>query len=377
MKKIILSIFVLATLSTASFAQSSPFEWQAGENTKIKLGGFVRVNINSDFDGSVTGNDFISSTIPSTDNLSDAGRLNFDPSATRLSLQITQSTDAVGDIKVYVEGDFRGTGNTIRLRQAYVEMLGFIAGQAWSFMSDLSAQAPTVDINGVGSRTFLRTHMFGYRRSFSDFVSAGISVEIPSLTTSYIDGYSAVNQTVPNVPIYIQAKSGLGHIKAAAVFRSLQYCDNATESRVSQLGWGAQLSGSLNVTEGITLFGQGIYGEGINNYISDLASLEVNLMPSEGDQMEATQMGGASLGISAKLSKKWSFALSGSHTRNMGDATYFAGDYKYTNYCAAALFFSPAPRVTLATEYLNGSRTNFGGEASGAQRLSLSIKYAL
>ncbi len=375
MKKILLSIVALATISTTSFAQSSPFEWQAGENTKIKLGGYIRTSVNADVNGSVGGgNDFISSNI--TDSSWDnEGNIGFDPSATRLSLQITQATEALGDVKVFVETDFRGS--SVRLRQAYVEANGFIAGQAWSFMTDLAANAPTVDINGVGSRTFLRTALVGYRCSLSDILSAGISLELPSIKTSYEALYTSVNQQVPNIPIYIQAKGGAGHLKLGAMFRSLQYGVVADSERDSELGVGGQLSGSLKATDIITVYGQAIYGTGINNFISNLSGESVALMSTDGTTMEATPMGGYSLGVGGKFSKSWSAAISGSLVENYGDEDYFTGAFEKTSYISTAIFYAPAPRVTIGAEYLNGTRKNFGSDAITAERISVMFKYTL
>ncbi len=380
MKKILISIFALAAISSTAFAQSAaPLEWKFGEDTKLKIGGFVRFNVNSDFGGNGvgSGNDFISTNIPSESDFTTEDYLGFDPSATRLSMELTQATEALGDVKVYIEGDFRGTGNTIRLRQAYVEANGFIAGQAWSFMSDLAANAPTIDINGVGSRTFLRTKLVGYRHNFNKGISAGIALEVPSSNADLIDEYTSVNQTVPNIPVYVQLKGKLGHIKLSAALNTIQYGDYDTAERVSETGWGAQASGSLRACDEITLYGQAIYGEGINTYISNLASTDVNLMSTDNKSMEATPMGGVSLGMGAKLSKKWSAALSGSVVKNYGDEEYFDEKFQRTGYLSAALFYAPAPKVTLGAEFLNGSRKNFGEDAASAQRLSFMVKYTL
>ncbi|MFI3281417.1 MAG: porin [Rikenellaceae bacterium] len=378
MKKTILALLAVASISTAATAQNSPLEWESN-NTKVKIGGFVRFNINSDFAGSVSGgNDFISTNIPTTTDWRDEDYLNFDPSATRLSMEITQSTEALGDVKVYVEGDFRGASNYIpRLRQAYIEAKGVIAGFAWSFMSDLAANAPTIDINGVGSRSFLRTQMVGYRRSLGEGLSAGIALEVPTLKSTYAAGYTDLNQTIPNIPLYIQSKGEAGHIKLSGAIRVLQYGDTSNNQRLDEIGWAGQLSGSLKATTAITLYGQAIYGQGANNYISDLASQSINMMSTNGTDMESTPMGGASVGIGAKLSKKWSAAASGSIAKNYGDEDYFAGSYQSSSYVSAVLFYAPAPKISLGVEYLNGSLTRFGSEAVDAQRLSLSVKYSL
>ncbi len=379
MKKNLLLCCAFMALSTTAFGQSDPFEWSLGDKTKVKLGGFLRFNVNSDLDGSVGAKpDFQPVNIPTSTSWGAEDYLNFDPTATRFSLQVTQNSEAVGDIKVFVEADFRNAGYAARLRQAYIEMCGVTAGFAWSFMSDLASNAPTVDIMGVNSRTFLRTMMVGYRHSFSDKLSGGIALEVPKLATEYIDDVTvALNQRMPDVPIYLQLKGNAGHIKAAAVLRTLQYGVVATRERHSAIGWGTQLSGSLNLPSDVKLYSQAIYGKGINNYINDLSGLKINTMSTDGETMVATPMGGASLGLTWKFAPKWTVATSGSMVRNFGDDDYFGGNYMDGSYIATTLLYAPAPRVTLGAEYLGGSRTNFGGEANVARRLSLMVKYTL
>ncbi|MFR9537719.1 MAG: DcaP family trimeric outer membrane transporter [Rikenellaceae bacterium] len=380
MKKFFLSLLAMAAISSSLYAQSSSLNWNVSDKTTITLGGFVRANTTYDFDGSLSGLDFISTNIASSPSYSDEGCLGFDASASRIWLMINQGTDNLGNVKVYFEGDFRGTNSAFRFRQAFVEFKGFVAGQTWSFFTDLPAQAPTMDIIGVGSRSFFRTALFGYRYSINDQLSAGISLESPALTTDYISGYEPVSQRMPNIPIYIQAKGGMGHIKAAAVFRSLQYGDISSQERVNVAGLGGQLSGSLKACSAVTIYGQAIYGKGINTFLSDLSTVGVGLsdvMTLNGSDMEATPMGGASLGLSAKLAPKWSAALSGSLTRNYGDQAYFAGDYKSTSFVTTTLMYNPISNITVGLEYLNGSRTDFGSDTAAAQRLSFTVMYTL
>ncbi len=378
MKKLLLSTLAIVAIATSAMAQNDSFEWKVGDNTKIKLGGYVRFNVNYDFDGYAgEANDFQPVKIANAD-WTDENYLNFDPTASRFSLEINQETKEIGNVKVFVEADFRNTSNAVRLRQAYIELCGFTAGYAWSFMSDLPSNAPTVDIMGVNSRTFLRTMLVGYRHNFSKELSGGIALEVPTLTTYYLTKYTAVNQTVPNIPIYLQYKGAMGHIKGAVVFRTLQYGVSFDQERTSSIGWGTQLSGSLAASSSVKLFGQAIYGKGINNYINDLSSLSINLMSEDNMTMSATPMGGASAGVSAKLSKKWSAAVSGSIVQNFGDEVYFEDNYHSGTYISTALFYAPAPRVTLGAEWLNGSRKDFGDiDATTAQRFSLMVKYTL
>ncbi|MFR9533892.1 MAG: hypothetical protein SNG49_03555, partial [Rikenellaceae bacterium] len=108
MKKFFLSLLAMAAISSSLYAQSSSLNWNVSDKTTITLGGFVRANTTYDFDGSLSGLDFISTNIASSPSYSDEGCLGFDASASRIWLMINQGTDNLGNVKVYFEGDFRG-----------------------------------------------------------------------------------------------------------------------------------------------------------------------------------------------------------------------------------------------------------------------------
>ncbi len=377
MKKGIISILSLLLLSSSALAQSDPFKWQVAENTTVKLGGYVSFTASSYVDGAISGNDFITSSIPSSNDWSSENPTIFDPSSTRLSLEVTQSTDELGDIKMYIEGDFRGqTSSNIRLRQAYVSFKGFTVGQAWSFMSDLGSNAPTVDIQGVNSRTFFRTPLIGYRTKLSDKISAGISIEQASYSLSGISGYESVNQQVPDVPFYLQYNLSSGYIKAAGIVRTLQYGESLEESREAITAFGGQISGNGKIAPRITLYGQAIYGQGIGRYINDLASQSLDILYFD-SELAATTMYGASLGGKVNISKGVDFVASYSQAGIDDMDEDFSGIYSHANYLSTTLFWSPVKKLTLGAEYLYGERTLFGGDSNTAQRVSLMVKYSL
>ena len=69
---------------------------------------------------------------------------------------------------------------------------------------------------------------------------------------------------------------------------------------------GVQLSGSVKPVSFMTLYVQGQYGEGIARYISDLAVLNVDLLPdsNEAGVMKTIPMCGISCGLRVDFSKK-------------------------------------------------------------------------
>lgn len=358
-------------------SKDNPLQWQKG-NTSIKVGGYVRVVTSADFGGALSNNDFIVSSIPVPQPWDNKGRFGLDASATRINFEVIQATKAIGDVKFFIEGDFRGGGDVFRLRQAYLSFLGITAGQAWSFMYDAAAQTPTVDIQGDDSRTFFRTPLIGYSRGIGRGFSAGAAVQYPRARITTTTGVRPVTQRIPDFVFYAQYKSGRGHLKLAGVMRGVQWGDTETEKVETAFGWGVQLSGSVKPAQWLTCYVQGICGEGIGRYINDLASLSVDLMPDYGEpgSMKALPMYGVSFGVRADLSKKF-YLTSSFATASMADkADYTTGDDYRQGYYASGTFFWKAFRnMTVAAEYLYGRRENIDKQAGKANRVQLMLKY--
>ncbi len=380
MKRFFTLLIVLTTLSRGYSAESpnkDPLSFQSG-NTKIKLGGFVTLTTATYLEGATTsGDDFPVSKIATDPSPLDENRLIIDPTSTRLSLRITQSTEALGDVNMYVEGDFRGSGNTIRLRIATLDFKGFLVGQTWSNMVDLASQATTIDIQGVNSRTFFRTAMVAYSRELTKGFKAGVSLEYPYFGYTSFDGnIETPIASTPDCVIYLQSKGGLGHIKAAAVARSLPYLDRGNIEHRG--GWGAQLSGSLNASKALTLYSQAIYGVNISKYINDLASLSYDLIEDASrGEMLSTPMSSASFGAKLKLGEK--YALVSSVSRAMlsidDDITPSGDTYKWGQYISGSAFYYPTKKMIIGVEYLNGLRVSYSGEQASAQRLNMMVRY--
>lgn len=377
MKTRFIFVLLLSGIGSLYAQDSNPFRWQKG-NTTIKLGGFIRVSASADFDGSVPNNDFIVSDIPVPGKWDSRGSLGIDASATRLSLDVMQKTDAVGDIRFYIETDFRGGSSVLRLRQAYISLLGITAGQTWSFLYDSQASAPTIDIQGDDSRTFFRTPLIGYTYKFGKDFMTGIAVELPRTKITTSTGVKSVTQRIPDVPLYLQYKTSAGHIKLAGIIRGLSYGDTETEQVKTRLGWGVQLSGSLRPVSFLTLYAQGKYGEGIARYISDLAVLNVDLLPdaNQAGTMNPIPMYGVSFGFRADLSKRiYAAANFASAALDRKEGFTTGSDYHRGNYLSASLFWNAFRNMTVATEYLYGHRKNMDATSGHANRVQLMLKY--
>lgn len=354
----------------------SPFLYEKG-NTSITFGGFVKLNTSVDFNGSIPSNDFRNSLMSVPSRWNNNSRFVLDPSHTRIRLKVIQKTEALGDIEFYVETDFRGTSNALRLRQAYVSFKGFIMGQTWGFMNDPLALAPSVDIQGVNSRTFFRTPLIGYRLNLDNNFSLGISLELPSVKMSTQPGVISTNQTLPDIPLYIQYKGEGGHIKLAGVVRSMSYAVVDSESIEKELGLGAQISGSLRAAKNISFYSQAIYGKGVARYINDLSLLNLDLVPANSNSaQQSVQMYGISVGAKATLNENLFLSTSVSTAGLANKDDYYAYNEYFTgNYYSASLFWTGVKNMTIAGTYIHGSRKNMNSTKGDANRIQLMVMY--
>lgn len=355
-----LTLTLLMLLTLSSNAQEFPLRWSKG-GFSAKIGGFIRVNTMFDVDGNIPLDDFIVSKMPKEN---DKFRSAFDASVSRVNLLLVQSTKQLGDIKAFIEADFRGVSNVFRLRQAYVSFLGLTIGQTWSIWTDMAANAPTVDIHGVGSRTFFRTPQISYNHRFGSHWSAAVSLEIPSQKFSE----KAVSM-IPNIPAYVQYSGKIGHLRAAGLVKF-----NDTEQPKS-IGWGVQLSGTARVLKPISLFGQAVYGQGIPQYINDLQYFAGSDFFRNIEDY-AIPVVGISLGIKADISKSVYAASSYSITTLKDQYNIFGNDhYKSGEYVSMSLFWVPLSNLTLGAEYLYGQLDFFKDSASHAGRVELMAMY--
>lgn len=299
---IFISILLFSLTQQTMIAKGISFE---KGSTKIEFGGFVRSVVFSDFSGTIQHLDFRNASIAVPNQWHNQDRVSFDASASRLSLKGVTNNERVGPIEFVIESDFRGVNDAFRIRHAYISLKGFIFGQTWSFMTDVASNAPTIDVMGVNSRTFIRTPLIGYRYALDKNTTIGASLEFPVVKYTVNNEFRTVTQAIPDLPIYLNHKFNSGHLKITALFRALEYGINSTSEIKTKLGYGMQLSGSFKATSGLTLYSQGILGEGVARYINDLSIVSLDLVPDKNNkEMQTLPMYSISLGAKVDFNKE-------------------------------------------------------------------------
>ena len=352
----------------------------------LGIGGIVALRTSYDFNGAMGNIDFVPYDIPMSRGYANRQRVMMDASTSRLFLKAIINSRMLGRVHIYTDMDFRGGDEFSylpRLRSAYVEVGGFTIGRDVTTFCDLAAAPETIDFQGPNAYNFTFNEMIRYEHSFlRNHLTVGVAAEMPQVSATYGEHFSPIYQRVPDGIAYIQYAWGenrSSHIRASGVIRDMYLHDNVNGKNTTQLGWGAQFSGHIDLGRWVDLYMNGVYGRGITPYIQDLAGAPYDFAynPSNPERMQTMPMWGwqAAAQINIIPGKMW-FAGGYSevrlekHNGYLSDNQYHKGDYIFGN-----AFCNLSPNFTIAVEYLHGSREDMGGSKSSANRVSLMARY--
>ncbi len=391
---------LLNRLATAAAIEDHKETWRAGfhqphlpqfifasKNNRfsLALGGTIQLRTFYEFDGTVNNIDFRPVDIPMRPTYRTSQRIMMDATASRLFLKAITNT-RIGRIVVFVDGDFRGGSEgsyTPHIRSAFVSFLGFTAGRDVTTFCDLQAVAPTINFCGPNAYNHRYTTMLRYEHSmWDDVVSFGLAAELPRVSATYGEFFSSQQQRMPDFPVYLQVAWGrnrMSHIRASAVLRNMYAYNLRTGNTTSLFGWGAQVSGHIAIARAFDLYFNGTYGEGISPYVEDLmgSGLDFTPNPTRPESIQtvpvlAWQAAARINLVPDVLSISGGYSTVKVHKRNgvWSEDFYREGQYIFGN-----IFCNITPRMTLALEYLYGSRKNMDNLKNHANRANLMISY--
>ena len=282
--------------------------------------------------------------------------------------------------------DFRGGAQgsyTPRLREAYVSFKGFTFGRDVTTFCDLDAGPTTIDFQGPNAYNFTFATMIRYEVPFAnDHLKFGLAAELPSVSGTFGETFDPIPQRVPDFPVYFQYAWGAkrdSHFRVTGVVRDLYLHNAATGNNTSLLGWGVQASTCINLARVLTIYGNGVYGEGITNYIQDLSGLGYDFTPDPQDPAKVQTMpmwgwyGAARINI---LPQRLFISGGYSEAHIQQKHGYFSGDqYRNGQYIFGNIFYNFTSRCSIAAEYLYGSRENRDGMKNHANRVSMQVQY--
>ena len=348
----------------------------------LGIGGYVKGTMSVDMGGIVNNPDFVTADIPVPKQPDMRNQFQMDASTSRLFLKLVGKQTPVGDFTVYMESDFRGQGEgsyNMRLRQAYIQLGSIRAGKAWSTFCDPASAPPTIDFEGPSGTVCARNVMLQYSHRFNEHWSMASAIEVPSANYTTIPNASkSIRQRIPDLPFHLQYEwnEGKSHIRFSSLLRFLSYRNLTEEKNKYATGLATQLSGMMAVSPRFTVYYQAAYGRGYADYLNDLGGLGYDLIPDgEDGNLKAPYALGIVGGMRYNFCRNVFASASYSLCRLYDAGTLAGSTYKYGQYVAANVFYTPFSHCQIGLEYLYGNRHNYDDESGNAHRLNAMIQY--
>jgi hypothetical protein len=369
---------------------------QSGSST-INVYGFVMLDAGYNFDQiHPNWTDVVRpSRLPSFENqYAPDGNMFYGVRQTRLGVKGNVPTP-IGELKTTFEFELFGTGvdegqTTFRLRHAYGELGQFGAGQTWSPFMDIDVFPNSLEYWGPTGMVFFRNLQVRWMPIQGDSRMT-IALERPGASADQGTYSGRIElQDVkprfqyPDLSAEYRLGRKWGYIELAGLVRHIAWEDQGTDAFAlsgDATGWGLNLSSNLNLGKNDVVRLEGMYGEGVENYMND-APADVGIENQPGNPVAPIK--GVTLpvtGVVAFLDHTWSTKFTTAVGYSMVDIDNTAQQapdaFSKAQYALGNVLYSPTPGVTAGVEFQWGNRDNFtDGFTSDIRKIQFSFKYA-
>jgi hypothetical protein len=289
-----------------------------------------------------------------------------------------------GEIRSYVEADFWGDGGSLglRLRKAWVEAKGVLAGQELTSFGDSGAGPTTADGDGPPTGIWTRSVMVRYARGFAATRRLAVSLEVPKADVTYLPERAPevepAFERLPDLAANVSQSGAWGHVQVAGVLRELRY--RVPDGTRATTGGGVSASGTLRLFRSAsktdTVYYQGVLGKGIGRYLVSLTGLAADAIPDFQGGLVALPAYGGYLAYERRWNPRlWSTAVLGG-MRLLNDDVVPGGDFLDGRLVMVNTFATIAPGLDVGAEVDWGRREDRHGVRVEALRFTFSGHYA-
>jgi hypothetical protein len=354
------------------------------EKGSFRLRASVRLNGAWDFAGLADTDVFDTYLIPVGEaQLFDQPRFFMQATQTRFGFELNRDTGN-GIVFGRIETDFRGEGNSLRLRHAYGEFWRFLAGQSWSTFTDVTTLPVTVDLEGPPSSNSVRTPQIRYSVQPAQGWKVALSLEAPKVDATVPDSASSSAATLEqfqgfgDIAARIRRDASWGHLTVSTIVRTITLRDRNEEIQLVP-GLGLQVSGTIDVSDENQLLFQVIGGRAVSRFVGSLGGkgLDVLLDPVTGT-WEAVVSYGGYLTYAHRWLRLAPDVVSNFTVGAMGVTNQdfqLPDAFNYSFYFSGNAFWRITTGARLGAELSWGQRVNKNGEAGEALRFSFAAYF--
>lgn len=258
-----------ATTALGVATQASAVDLNISEDVDASLYGYAQMNMSYDFDGD-NALSTRSGSFKSLNDDNDKGHFGADVYQSRLGVKV----DHASGVSVTVEGDFRGNGGgDFRMRHAFGEYKGFLAGRTWSNYNSFVGATPTLDFDTLAGTPGLqdRTEQVRYTTGALSF-----SVEDPAggaVTNGVgpdddgVIGYDTVNTRKSAPVLTARLEDSMGGVSYSAGAMVNRITADSSGSDDSTMGYGVFGATTIELTDMFSVHGAANFTDGASGYL--------------------------------------------------------------------------------------------------------------
>lgn len=285
----------------------------------------------------------------------------------------------LGDLTTKFEFDLFGVGadagqTTMRIRHAYGELGKFLAGQTNSAFMDGDIFPNSLEYWGPTGMIFFRNIQLRYSPLMTKQDNLAFALENPGASGDggVVNEYTNVLATVrsvfnvPDLTGHYRYTGDFGYVQVGGIVGSIKWRDISDTATIqlngSAVRWGGTVSTNINLGKKAVFKLQGVYGEGMENYMND-APVDVGVQRDSGNVNQPIK--GVALpvwGVTAFIDVNWSKLFSSSFGYSVetidNSDLQSASAYKQGQYGLVNLLYYPVPNVMAGIEYNFGRRDN-------------------
>ena len=350
-----------------------------GTDTFLKIGGYFKTDFI--YDGKPAGipDSFVPSSFPT--GAPGVNNTTVSVRPTRMNLDFRVPTQALGDIRFFVEADLFGTNATTpRLRHAYTQAKNFLIGQTFSNFQDPDAGPDQLDFQGPNAQVSLRNPQVRYTFALAKKTSFALAVEKASSDVAFKTAeFSALpNSPSPDGTVKLRQEFKSGHIQVSGLFRDVAaYLPNGKSDAV--FGWGVNLAGAQRVIGKDTLTYQFAYGHGMERYVNDSSGLGIDaaVVSTYQPYLRALAETATYFGYQHYWASKVRSSVIYGFAQVNNTAYQPAGTFHKSDYMAGNLIWNPFGSLNVGGEFLYAWVINKDNSSRNAPRIMFSAKYDL
>lgn len=368
--------------------QANALSLNVNEDVEAKLYGYARLNMSYDLDGDRAVSTRAGSFAPANEDIS--GHFGADVQQSRLGVKVKHSSG----VALTVEGDFRGSGSgpgSLRMRHAYGEYQGFLAGRTWSNYLSFVGNTPTLDFDSLAGTAGSQDRAEQIR-----YTTGALSFSLEDPSSQMVLDFAKDTPGTPTKPAQVGESSdgrtsmpaftarfensagGLGY-SAAAVVNEVT-TDNGGSVDDSAFGYAVFGAAKFKLSDMFAIQGAMNYSDGANGYLWRSGSNYYG--PSaylENGSLETIAGYGGSIGVSMELGGGRSINLGyGITTLDLDDAVE-AGTtdtIAETNQNVLLNYmWTPVQNVMMGVEYGYLEQETVAGESTDANRVMFAAQY--